>query len=33
MQELTGSVVLNMNHPLAGKILNFEVEIDSISKK
>jgi FKBP-type peptidyl-prolyl cis-trans isomerase 2 len=22
-----------MNHPLAGKILNFEVEIDSISKK
>ena len=33
MSELTGNVVLNMNHPLAGKALHFEVEIDSITKK
>jgi peptidylprolyl isomerase len=28
-----GSVVLNFNHPLAGKILNFEIEVVSIDKK
>ncbi len=32
MAELTGSVVLDTNHALAGKTLNFEVEIMEITK-
>lgn len=32
MAELTGAVVIDMNHPLAGKDLDFEVEIVEITK-
>lgn len=32
MADITGSVVIDMNHPLAGKSLNFEVEMMNITK-
>jgi len=32
MAEQTGAVVIDMNHPLAGETLNFEVEIMNITK-
>ena len=32
MAELTGSIVFDTNHALAGKTLNFDVEIMKITK-
>ena len=33
MTELTGNVVLDVNHALAGKTLIFDIEIDSDSSR
>ena len=31
-EELTGSIVVDLNHPLAGETLTFEVELVGVSK-